>query len=138
MVIRSEFCMWQLRDYNHRKDALHFIIYYILLSFSVLSVAGVYDYSNYCLERLCETESQRESVRIVKSTRTFNLAEQILLKESSKKSLKHRMDSYRTANLVRRNSSKRSLMEVTANSLRRCGSTKSNLKCPSLGLHSIK
>ena len=115
---------------------MHSTLLYI--SFSVLSVAGVYDYSNYCLERLCETESQRESVRIVKSTRTFNLAEQILLKESSKKSLKHRMDSYRTANLVRRNSSKRSLMEVTANSLRRCGSTKSNLKCPSLGLHSIK
>ena len=64
-------------------------------SFSVLSVVGVYDYSNYCLERLCETESQRESVRLVKSTRTFNLAEKILLKESSKKSLKHRMDSYR-------------------------------------------
>ena len=61
------------------------------------------------------------------------MAEQILLKESSKKSLRHRMDSYRTANLARRNSSKRSLMEVTANSLRRCGSTKSNLKCPRMG-----
>ena len=45
--------------------------------------------------------------------------------------------TYRTANLVRRNSSKRSLMEVTANSLRRCGSTKSNLKCPRMGFSSI-